>query len=217
MAVENGTIKRMFLLCWVNCSWQKEYKRFRKVFRQTTASPYIASLPGNHDIGVSDTVSPIALSRFKKHFGEPSSEFKAGDFTIILLDTVSLSAVTQYSISRHPQEFLESLRSTEPTEPRILLTHIPLFRPEGTSCGPLRESKTGIHLGKGYQYQNVLTPELSKKVVDIIRPLAVFSGDDHDYCFVQHNYGGMKIPEHTVRSFSWAMVCMSQAKSNIRE
>jgi ethanolamine phosphate phosphodiesterase len=190
----------------IDVSWEKEYRRFRKVFRLTPATPYIASLPGNHDIGVSDTVSPSALARFKDHFGEPSSEFQAGDFTIILLDTVSLSAESSPQISRRPQEFLELLKLDQPTEPRILLTHIPLFRPDGTSCGPLRESKKPIHVGKGYQYQNVLTPELSNKVVDIIRPLAVFSGDDHDYCYVQHNYGGMKIPEHTVKSFSWAMV-----------
>jgi len=196
-------------IVWCNGSWEKEYRRFRKVFRETTATPYIASLPGNHDIGVSDTVSPIAFTRFKKHFGEPSSEFRAGDFTLILLDTVSLSAEYQRTISQQPQIFLDSLRSPEPTEPRILLTHIPLYRPEGTPCGPLRESKNSIRVGKGYQYQNVLTPELSKRVVDIVRPLAVFSGDDHDYCYVQHNYAGMKIPEHTVKSFSWAMVLSS--------
>jgi ethanolamine phosphate phosphodiesterase len=123
-----------------------------------------------------------------------------------MLDTVSLSAEQSPLISRQPQEFLNSLRSNEATEPRILLTHIPLFRPEGTSCGPLRESKAPIHVAKGYQYQNVLWPDLSQRVVDIVRPLAVLSGDDHDYCFVQHNYGGMRIPEHTVKSFSWAMV-----------
>lgn len=187
--------------------WEKEYRRFRNVFQYSTATPYIASLPGNHDIGVSDTVSPKALQRFIQHFGTPSSEFRAGDFTLVLLDTVSLSAERTPSISRPPQEFLQSLQAYEPTSPRILLTHIPLFRQEGTSCGPLRESKKPIRVGKGYQYQNVLTPDLSIRVVDVVRPLAVFSGDDHDYCFVQHNFGGMRIPEHTVKSFSWAMVC----------
>jgi len=184
------------------------------VFPLTPQTPYIASLPGNHDIGVADTSSPSALARFKKYFGEPSSEFQAGDFKIIMLDTVSLSAEQTPMISRQPQEFLNSLRSTQAPEPRILLTHIPLFRPEGTSCGPLRESKVPIHVAKGYQYQNVLWPDLSKRVVDIVRPLAVFSGDDHDYCFVQHNYGGMKIPEHTVKSFSWAMVYSSIAEAD---
>lgn len=176
------------------------------MFKTSTRIRYIASLPGNHDIGVSDTVSRPALERFKQHFGEPSSEFQAGDFSIILLDTVSLSADPDSPISEPPRRYLTSLRSSEPAEPRILLTHIPLYRRDGTSCGPLRESKNPIHVGHGYQYQNVLTPALSQEIVEIVRPMGVFSGDDHDYCYVEHNFGGMKIPEHTVKSFSWAMV-----------
>jgi ethanolamine phosphate phosphodiesterase len=167
---------------------------------------YIASLPGNHDIGVSNTVSKHALDRFKRHFGEPSSEFRAGDFTIVLLDTVSLSADSNAAIADPPRQFLASLQSSEPAEPRILLSHIPLYRRDGTSCGPLRESRMPIQGGHGYQYQNVLTQSLSQEIVDIVRPVGVFSGDDHDYCYVEHNFGGMKIPEHTVKSFSWAMV-----------
>ena len=155
---------------------------------------------------MSNTVSRHALERFRKHFGEPSSEFRAGDFSIILLDTVSLSADQTSPIAQAPRQFLTSLRSSEPAEPRILLTHIPLYRQDGTSCGLLRESKTPIHVGHGYQYQNILTQSLSHEIVDIVRPMAVFSGDDHDYCYVEHNFGGMKIPEHTVKSFSWAMV-----------
>jgi ethanolamine phosphate phosphodiesterase len=155
---------------------------------------------------MSDSVSFTALSRFRKYFGDTSSEVSAGDFKIVLLDTVSLSAEERPSIFRHPQQFLESLRSSKPATPRILLTHVPLYRPRGTTCGPLRESKTPIRSGKGYQYQNILKSGLSKKVVDVVHPVVVFSGDDHDYCYVEHDYGGLKIPEHTVKSFSWAMV-----------
>jgi len=32
--------------------------------------------------------------------------------------------------------------------PRVLLSHIPLFRPEGTSCGSTRESARTLHQGK---------------------------------------------------------------------
>jgi hypothetical protein len=187
--------------------WNAEYKRFQKVFKTERGKiRYIASLPGNHDIGVSNTVSKHALDRFKRHFGEPSSEFRAGDFSIVLLDTVSLSADSNPAIADPPRQFLASLQSSEPAEPRILLSHIPLYRRDGTSCGPLRESRTPIHGGHGYQYQNVLTQSLSQEIVDIVRPMGVFSGDDHDYCYVEHNFGGMTFPEHTVKSFSWAMV-----------
>jgi ethanolamine phosphate phosphodiesterase len=201
----SGTIKRGSVSYSIDCSWEKEYQRFRRIFPRTSSSPYVASLPGNHDIGVGDTVSKAAAARFTKRFGDLSTEIQAGDFTIVLLDTVSLSAEKTPAISRPVWQFLENYSKGDAGS-RILLTHIPLYRTEGTTCGPLRESRKSIHVGKGYQYQNVLTPDLSSRIVDIVRPSAVFSGDDHDYCFVEHNYGGMRIPEHTVKSFSWAMV-----------
>ncbi|KAI9812486.1 MAG: hypothetical protein M1827_004717 [Pycnora praestabilis] len=111
--------------------------------------------------------------------------------------------------------------------PTILLTHVPLFRNPGTPCGPLREhwppsappmglendERNAISVRAGYQYQNVLTPGISKQLVDKIGNVDhVFSGDDHDYCEVihrgytsssQYSVGGIR--EITVKSMSWAM------------
>jgi ethanolamine phosphate phosphodiesterase len=162
-------------------------------------------------------VKAHSVARFTEHFGEPSSEFKAGDFTVVLLDTVSLSAENREEISRASRQYLDSFRlRPKPTEPRILLTHIPLYRPDGTPCGPLRESPRSIRVGKGYQYQNVLAPSLSEEIIQTVRPLLVFSGDDHDHCFVEHHYSGMNIPEHTVKSFSWAMVINRSTRTDTR-
>lgn len=109
--------------------------------------------------------------------------------------------------------------------PSVVLTHVPLYRAEGTPCGPLRErfpsSKApngeslekddgnSIHVRAGVQYQNVLTPAISNEIVDLVGDVThVFSGDDHDYCDIIHrgftsNTGGIR--EITVKSFSWAM------------
>ena len=111
--------------------------------------------------------------------------------------------------------------------PSVVLTHVPLFRSPGTPCGPLRErfppskSTTGndepvekdernaISVAAGVQYQNVLTPEVSKEVIESVGDVQyVFSGDDHDYCEVVHRgyssrMGGVR--EITVKSMSWAM------------
>lgn len=109
--------------------------------------------------------------------------------------------------------------------PSIILTHVPLYRAPGTPCGPLREryppSKTdsgeapekddanAIALQQGVQYQNVLTQEISKELVELVGDVShVFSGDDHDYCDVIHRgytskNGGIR--EVTVKSMSWAM------------
>lgn len=109
--------------------------------------------------------------------------------------------------------------------PSILLTHVPLYRTEGTPCGPLREryppspSRSGEPLEKddanaiaiqaGYQYQNVLTPALSSELIEKIGNVQqVFSGDDHDYCEVVHRgytAAGGGVREITVKSMSWAM------------
>jgi len=66
----------------------------------------------------------------------------------------------------------------------------------------------------GYQYQNTLTPTLSREIVEHVVSGAgeiamAFSGDDHDYCDVVHSYNVdaqlTHVREITVKSFSWAM------------
>jgi len=109
--------------------------------------------------------------------------------------------------------------------PTILLTHVPLFRDSGKPCGPFREhwpptldsngdplvvdERNAIRVAAGYQYQNVLTRELSREITEKIGNVHyAFSGDDHDYCEVVHRgypSAGSGIREITVKSISWAM------------
>jgi hypothetical protein len=109
--------------------------------------------------------------------------------------------------------------------PTILLTHVPLYRDPGTPCGPFRErhpptvgsdgkplerdDRNAISVSAGYQYQNVLSHDLTKEIVTKIGDIQyAFSGDDHDYCEVVHRRypsGGGGIREITVKSVSWAM------------
>ncbi|KAH6638310.1 hypothetical protein C7974DRAFT_462528 [Boeremia exigua] len=111
--------------------------------------------------------------------------------------------------------------------PTVLLTHVPLYRPPGTPCGPLRERSppsppapgetsppdpdppNAISVSGGYQYQNVQTKDLSASLTSQIGHIsAAFSGDDHDYCEVVHRgyaSAGGGIREITVKSISWAM------------
>ncbi|KAK4192606.1 putative cell division control protein [Podospora australis] len=111
-----------------------------------------------------------------------------------------------------------------PELPTVLLTHVPLYRPPGTPCGPLREKypptkppkgqtgpvipdhRNAISVSRGYQYQNVLdeqaSADLVKKVGNVVH---AFSGDDHDYCEVKHSEAQGSVPEITVKSISMAM------------
>ncbi|KAF2682706.1 hypothetical protein K458DRAFT_306429 [Lentithecium fluviatile CBS 122367] len=110
--------------------------------------------------------------------------------------------------------------------PTILLTHVPLYRAQGTPCGSLREKWPPTPVGKGqeplekddrnaiavrggYQYQNVLNPEITANIAEKVGDIRyAFSGDDHDYCEVVHRgyaSAGSGIREITVKSISWAM------------
>ncbi len=110
--------------------------------------------------------------------------------------------------------------------PSILLTHVPLYRPVGTPCGPHRErypptnndakagdgstldARNALPVAAGVQYQTVLTPAISHEIIEKIGDVEfAFSGDDHDYCEVVHRgytsrNGGVR--EITVKAMSWA-------------
>lgn len=97
---------------------------------------------------------------------------------------------------------------TEKSFPSILLTHVPLYRAPDTDCGPQREGGHAIFVQGGYQYQNVLTPLISKDIVSKIgvEDIAqVYSGDDHDYCEIEHGEITGRIKEITIKSISMAM------------
>ena len=110
--------------------------------------------------------------------------------------------------------------------PTILISHVPFYRDPGTPCGPLRErwppskvsseddslqsdDANAIRIAAGYQYQNVLLPELCKEIIEKVGDVEhIYSGDDHDYCETVHRgytsqSGGVR--EITVKAFSWAM------------
>lgn len=104
--------------------------------------------------------------------------------------------------------------------PTILLTHVPLYRPPGTQCGPLREhwppanpmdplardDRNAISVTKGYQYQNVLSESDSVDLVSKIGNVVhAFSGDDHDYCELTHAENQANVKEITVKSTSMVM------------
>jgi len=112
-------------------------------------------------------------------------------------------------------------RPTNLELPTVVLSHVPFYREPGTPCGPLRErhppsapnlendEPNAIRVAGGYQYQNVLTRDLSRTIAEKVGGVGyVFSGDDHDYCEVVHRAypsAGGGIREITVKSMSWAM------------
>lgn len=124
-------------------------------------------------------------------------------------------------------EFVDSVKRGGFRVPRVLLTHVPLYRPEGAGCddaarsvqhGVTREAARPLHQGtdRGSTYQNMVSESVSDWVLRSIDPAAVFSGDDHDHCEYRHRrpagpvaedgsvegFALGEIPELTVKSVS---------------
>lgn len=217
---------------------QSEYQAYLRTFRHTFPIPSSLSesnrviyLAGNHDLGLApwtnSTNSKLARDRFTNHFppGKLSGHTEWGNHSIVWIDSIGL--IEEEKLRRlkgvEPKDedlvgtpvkgFIEKLNGPDTLLPKVLFTHVPLWRPEGTPCGPLRESRREIHQGSGSNYQNEITEELSRFVLEKIQPTMVFSGDDHDYCDVVHtipstsyaNPSPSSIHEISVKSFSMGM------------
>ncbi|SCV04700.1 LAMI_0H18382g1_1 [Lachancea mirantina] len=193
---------------WSDDDWMNEYQRFNNIFRKRSNKLTVMSLPGNHDIGFGDTVVERSLNRFSQYFGECNSMWDIGNHTIVLLDTISLSDTANSNISDVPRQFLDRIATMEPSNPRIMLTHVPLHRdPLLQQCGDLRESQKPFPLQRGIQYQTVIDKDLTEEVLSKIQPTLVFSGDDHDFCHISHGYeiGGIKMEADEITVKSCAM------------
>ena len=169
--------------------WTKEYQRFMRIFEPRPGTLTVTSLAGNHDIGFGDSVVDSSLQLFRAFFGEPSKAIDVGNHTFVLLDTISLSNKKDLDISAKPKAFLETFDVHVQKYPRILLTHVPLWRNvrEQTCSGP-RESKIPFPAMYGYQYKTLIDSSLTDVILSRVQPEIVFSGDDHDYCQIKHVY-----------------------------
>ncbi|KAF7321631.1 Metallo-dependent phosphatase [Mycena kentingensis (nom. inval.)] len=188
--------------------YERYYARFASIFRSQIPTYYI---PGNHDtgLGISEEFSPRAKERYISHFGPLNNHVKLANHSIILLDAPSLAEenVSQ-SVRGGTSQFIKSFADSHERDPVVLFTHIPLSRPEKSTCGPNRE-RGRIRQGFGFGYQNTLSKSTSSFVLDQLRPSVIFSGDDHDYCEHTHSFtiAGQtrQVREVTVKSLSMAM------------
>ncbi|SCW04128.1 LAFE_0H06546g1_1 [Lachancea fermentati] len=193
---------------WDDDQWFDEYKRFHKIFPKKPNRLTVMSLPGNHDIGFGDNVVENSYKRFETYFGDTSSSWNVGNHTFVLLDTIALSDSVNSEVSSKPRTFLNNFEHTEHSYPRILLTHVPLWRnPDLQKCGKERESTKPFPIMVGTQYQTVINNVISEEVLTTIKPDLIFSGDDHDYCSISHSYtvNGVKKSANEITVKSCAM------------
>ena len=67
----------------------------------------------------------------------------------------------------------EHASPTLATQPRVLVTHVPLHRPDRADCGPLRGRRALVQ-GYGTSYQNFMPKKTSQHLLRASLPMAVF-------------------------------------------
>ncbi|KAJ7217908.1 hypothetical protein GGX14DRAFT_598569, partial [Mycena pura] len=195
--------------------WQK----FRDIFQSDATSPHYY-IPGNNDVGMG--LSHSSPKNVRLYYSNVVGPFNRPvvirDHVFICLDAPGL-VDDDYQRSGIPYEQLnpvqggsvEFIKSVSTAgRPLILLSHIPLARPDTAACGPLRE-KGAIRRGVGHGYQNTLGKDTTAFLLKTLQPSAVFSGDNRDYCEYHHpvEASDRKIEEYTIREVTIKSFSMS--------
>ncbi|KAJ7543628.1 hypothetical protein O6H91_09G045800 [Diphasiastrum complanatum] len=199
--------------------WEDSLSRFNHVFDQSERGLKSRSrkiptyiLPGNHDLGYVqvEIQKPEVMQRYKRIFGETDHKVTIGMVDFVFVDAQALDGSEAELHSNMSWSFIQAFSKGSTHAPRVLLTHIPLYRPDNTPCGYYRASpvinQRITKFGPRRQdlvYQNYLTNETSSKLLESIKPVAVFSGHDHDQCTISHQLDGKHVKEYTVGTFSW--------------
>ncbi|GAB2276485.1 hypothetical protein Dimus_011208 [Dionaea muscipula] len=203
---------------WFDDRWQESLSRFKHIFnlnptgRMTDVKVYY--IPGNHDIGYAahHFHKPEVLKRYEAEFGTRNHRFTIGKVDFIAIDAQTMDGSSKAASTLRSWDFVNNASRDLGTNSRVLLTHIPLYRPDWTPCGPHRYSEiiNQVRIQRyGHDeeiiYQNYLSQESSNRLLSLIRPVLVLSGHDHDQCTVTHmtDNGLVRVREQTVGTISW--------------
>ena len=155
-----------------------------------------------YSLGVSTLFSDHARDRYKAHFGPLNHQISIANHTMLFLDALELveedyqrrgqrldydhwkpipggtvEFVQSVTTGRHiSHDFALNPYTVIPDPfpgPVILFSHVPLFRPDDTPCGPRREKGT-IKANVGFGYQNTLGPATTEFLLRKIKPSVVF-------------------------------------------
>ncbi|XP_076913723.1 uncharacterized protein C630.12-like [Bidens hawaiensis] len=195
--------------------WQGSLNRFRHVFNLKTlervTNNQVYFLPGNRDIGYAafHSHNPEVIKRYEKVFGLRNYHFTAGEMEFVAVDAQTLDGHPQQNQTSASWSFVSNFSRDSVSPPRVLLTHIPLYRPNSTSCGSkCSTSVTNQIVSRATDdhdivYQTFLTEETANKILDSIKPVFVLSGHDHDQCTVTHKAQHGAVVEQTLGTISW--------------
>ena len=121
-----------------------------------------------------------------KHFGPLNQRRELANHTLVAIDAPGLVDEDYVRAARGvpfdqwpplpegPVEFVKRLAEEGRPSPVVLLSHIPLHRPESWKCGPLRERGVSIQRGAGPGWQTTLEKHTTRFLLQTLDPVAIF-------------------------------------------
>ncbi|ETW09370.1 hypothetical protein, variant, partial [Aphanomyces invadans] len=188
--------------------------RFRQVFDPNVAQSLY--LLGNHDASFGNGLTKQLIGRHEEAFGPSNRIVNVNNVLFLQLNTMAMeSDVIDHKVYHDAMAFLDSVeakRRSTGYPPLVLLTHLPLYRPDDLECGAERAAEAGhiTYEAPDFKYterHHVLSKALSQRLLESIRPRLVLSGHSHAGCAYQHRvqYQPQLVDEVTVPTFSWGM------------
>lgn len=175
----------------------KRGERFsNRIFRRDLLPPnaHFFNICGNHDIGYAGEITHERVHRFRNIYGSLNyvKEYEEG-YRVVVLNSLAIDGpVWEQQYHDEVIEFLDQLGSHTYNGPTILLTHVPMYKPEGI-C---KDSPYFLFYGQEYRgvlrEQNQLSQESTKKVLNsIFNPEfggVIVTGHDHEGCVLEYEY-----------------------------
>ncbi|KOS20235.1 Protein TED1 [Escovopsis weberi] len=185
----------------------------------------LINVAGNHDIGYAGDLTPELLERYERVFGKANYELRFGapanasrrrdadymrvepEVRIVVLNDMNLDAPAKdTSLQDATYHFLNTVIATSALVEQegvftLVLTHIPLHKPQGLCVDAPFFDFHGADDGSGVKEQNMLSPDASKGFLEGIYgmsadPLAaagglgrkglILNGHDHEGCDTYH-------------------------------
>lgn len=168
-----------------------------------TNEPLILNVSGNHDIGYGDTTYQH-MARWRRVFGKDNFWINYDDDTdhpwrIVMLNSLALDGpLLQPEFLTYDWQFVQAVADTNYTGQTILLTHIPMYKPEGLCVdGPLVDyfnenncpPGANCHVGI-IKSENHLQYNTSQKVLNAVFKNSggiILTGHDHEGCVNYYN------------------------------
>ena len=197
-------------------AWDVAYNRLKNIFsdvdgtifgKQRTLFKHVMSVAGNHDLGMYVCNKNVDLYGLWDTFVGPlywAVDVPSVNVTLVGLSNPVLQDWICPESGEAKGEMLEFVESFEKSRRTILFTHIPLSSSPSREIGLCedtgRQEGRPVTRGHGKNYENVLSSEMTQKILRNIGPDLVFSGDHHDLCKVKLQNGAYDI---TIPAFSW--------------